>query len=158
MAHKTLVNGTAYDTKGGKCLVGGTGYDVKKGRTLVGGTGYDVSFAPPVFTVKIKGSGYDSYSYVTIDGTDYTNKSYEQSTFELEEGTIVTCTVKTSNPRRYTAKVTLNGTVVARSSTTTSAAVTVTYEYVVKANATITLSYTSSGSTKRYGTISIVEE
>jgi hypothetical protein len=45
MAHKTLVGGTAYDTKGGKCLVGGTGYGIKKGRTLVGGTGYDISFA-----------------------------------------------------------------------------------------------------------------
>ena len=157
MAHKTLIGGTAYDTKGGKCLVGGTGYSIKKGRTLVGGTGYDVSFAAPVFTVQIKGLGYDSLSYVTIDGTNYTNKSYEQSTFELEEGTIVTCTVKTSNPSRYTAKVTLNGTVVARSSATAHSAVTVTYEYVVKANATITLSYTRSGSTKQYGTISITE-
>lgn len=51
-AHKTLVNGTAYDVKGGKCLVGGTSYDIKKGKTLIGGTGYDITFAPsydPVF-------------------------------------------------------------------------------------------------------------
>jgi hypothetical protein len=50
--HKTLVNGTVYEVKGGKCLVNGTGYDIKKGRTLIGGTGYDISFAPsydPVF-------------------------------------------------------------------------------------------------------------
>ena len=46
-AHKTLINGTAYTVKGGKCLVGGTGYDIKKGRTLIGGTGYDITFAPP---------------------------------------------------------------------------------------------------------------
>lgn len=46
MAHKTLVNGTAYEVKGGKCLVGGTSYDIKKGRTLIGGTGYDITFAP----------------------------------------------------------------------------------------------------------------
>lgn len=52
MSHKTLVNGTAYEVKGGKCLVNGTGYDIKKGRTLIGGTGYDITFAPtydPVF-------------------------------------------------------------------------------------------------------------
>ena len=51
-AHKTLVNGTLYEVKGGKCLVNGTGYSVKKGRTLIGGTGYDIAFAPsydPVF-------------------------------------------------------------------------------------------------------------
>lgn len=51
-AHKTLINGTAYTVKGGKCLVGGTSYDIKKGRTLIGGTGYDITFAPsydPVF-------------------------------------------------------------------------------------------------------------
>lgn len=50
--HKTLVNGTIYEVKGGKCLVNGTGYDIKKGRTLIGGTGYDITFAPsydPVF-------------------------------------------------------------------------------------------------------------
>lgn len=50
--HKTLVNGTAYEVKGGKCLVNGTSYDIKKGRTLIGGTGYDITFAPsydPVF-------------------------------------------------------------------------------------------------------------
>ena len=47
MAHKTLVNGTVYEVKGGKCLVNGTSYDIKKGRTLIGGTGYDITFAPP---------------------------------------------------------------------------------------------------------------
>ena len=47
MVHKTLVNGTAYEVKGGKCLVNGTSYDIKKGRTLIGGTGYDITFAPP---------------------------------------------------------------------------------------------------------------
>lgn len=50
--HKTLVNGTVYEVKGGKCLVNGTSYDIKKGRTLIGGTGYDITFKPsydPVF-------------------------------------------------------------------------------------------------------------
>ena len=44
MAHKTLINGTVYEVKGGKCLVGGTSYDIKKGRTLIGGTGWDIKF------------------------------------------------------------------------------------------------------------------
>lgn len=44
--HKTLVNGTAYEVKGGKCLVNGTVYSIKNGRTLIGGTGYDITFAP----------------------------------------------------------------------------------------------------------------
>ena len=50
MAHKELIGGTAYDTKGGRCLVNGTGYSIKKGRTLIGGTGYDINFltADPV--------------------------------------------------------------------------------------------------------------
>lgn len=45
MAHKTRVNGTIYEVKGGKCLVNGTSYDIKKGRTLIGGTGYDIKFS-----------------------------------------------------------------------------------------------------------------
>ena len=52
MAHKTLVNGTVYEVKGGKCLINGTGYDIQKGKTLIGGTGYDITFAQqydPVF-------------------------------------------------------------------------------------------------------------
>ena len=52
MAHKTLVNGTAYEVKGGKCLVNGTSYAIKKGRTLIGGTGYDITFGPPPMPVK----------------------------------------------------------------------------------------------------------
>ena len=48
MAHKTLVNGTAHEVKGGKCLVGGTSYDIKKGRTLINGTGYDIVFSSAV--------------------------------------------------------------------------------------------------------------
>ena len=52
MSHKTIVNGTIYDVKGGKCLVNGTVYSIKKGRTLIGGTGYDITFAPPLMLVK----------------------------------------------------------------------------------------------------------
>lgn len=46
--HKTLVGGTAYEVKGGKCLVNGTVYNIKKGRTLIAGTGYDINFEPDV--------------------------------------------------------------------------------------------------------------
>lgn len=51
-AHKTLINGTSYTVKGGKCMVNGTVYNIKKGRTLINGTGYDITFKPsydPVF-------------------------------------------------------------------------------------------------------------
>lgn len=52
MTHKTLINGTAYTVKSGKCMVGGTVYNILKGRTLIDGTGYDITFKPsydPVF-------------------------------------------------------------------------------------------------------------
>lgn len=42
-AHKTLINGTAYTVKGGKCMVGGTVYNILKGRTLIDGTGWDIT-------------------------------------------------------------------------------------------------------------------
>lgn len=41
--HKTLVNGTVYTVKGGKCMVGGTVYNILKGRTLIDGTGWDIA-------------------------------------------------------------------------------------------------------------------
>ena len=43
-AHKTLVGGTAYTVKGGKCMVNGTMYNILKGRTLIDGTGWDITF------------------------------------------------------------------------------------------------------------------
>lgn len=42
--HKTLINGTAYEVKGGKCMVNGTVYNILKGRTLIDGTGWDITF------------------------------------------------------------------------------------------------------------------
>lgn len=42
-AHKTLVGGTAYTVKGGKCMVNGTVYNILKGRTLIDGTGWDIT-------------------------------------------------------------------------------------------------------------------
>ena len=64
MAHKTLVNGTAYEVKGGKCLVNGTVYSIKKGRTLIGGTGYDITFQS-VVTIPVKGD----LITMNLDGT-----------------------------------------------------------------------------------------
>ena len=45
MAHKVLINGTAYEVKPSPVLIDGTKYQIGGGRTLVGGTGYDISFA-----------------------------------------------------------------------------------------------------------------
>jgi hypothetical protein len=66
MAHKTLVNGTAYEVSGGKTMVDGTGYDIKGGRTLVDGTGYDVRVKSDDFILFENGtfaSGVTSTSY-----------------------------------------------------------------------------------------------
>ena len=56
MAHTTLVDGVAYEIKGGRTLVGGVGYAITKGRTLVNGVGYDVSFAPAAALPTFDGS------------------------------------------------------------------------------------------------------
>lgn len=63
MSHKSLINGTAYEVKGGKCLVNGTSYSIKKGRTLIGGTGYDIAFKPPM---PVKGD----LITMNLDGTE----------------------------------------------------------------------------------------
>ena len=42
--HKTIIGGTAYEVKGGKCMVNGTVYNILKGRTLIDGTGWDITF------------------------------------------------------------------------------------------------------------------
>ena len=74
-AHKTLVNGTAYTVKGGKCMVNGTVYNILKGRTLIGGTGYDITFAPPfprkgdLITMNLDGTDRLYRVLKIVDGT-----------------------------------------------------------------------------------------
>lgn len=63
MSHKSLINGTAYEVKGGKCRVNGTSYEIKKGRTLINGTGYDITFKSPM---PVKGD----LITMNLDGTE----------------------------------------------------------------------------------------
>lgn len=51
MAHKTLIDGTAYAVKGGRELIAGTGYAKKQGKTLIDGTEHAISFGIPLSTI-----------------------------------------------------------------------------------------------------------
>lgn len=51
MAHKTIINGTAYAVKGGRDLIAGTGYAKKQGKTLIDGTEHAISFGIPLSTI-----------------------------------------------------------------------------------------------------------
>ena len=63
--HKTLVGGTAYTVKGGKCMVNGTVYNILKGRTLIDGTGWDITLPAPL-VMPVKGD----LITMNLDGTD----------------------------------------------------------------------------------------
>lgn len=65
-AHKTLINGTAYEVKGGKCMVNGTVYNILKGRTLIGGTGYDITF--PSAGTKLSALGVGQSVFTNVSG------------------------------------------------------------------------------------------
>lgn len=110
-AHKTLVGGTAYTVKGGKCMVGGTVYSIKKGRTLIGGTGYDVTFDRKL-KVTITGTGDATYAWVEINGVRYTGPA----TVEVDKQTVITCYAKTSYPMTNSG-IFINNTLVAATST-----------------------------------------
>ena len=51
MAHKTLIDGTAYAVKGGRDLIAGTGYAKKQGKTLIDGTEHAISFGIHLNTI-----------------------------------------------------------------------------------------------------------
>ena len=51
MAHKTLINGTAYTVTGGRELIAGPGYANKQGKTLIDGTEHAISFGIPLNTI-----------------------------------------------------------------------------------------------------------
>lgn len=79
--HKTLINGTAYEVKGGKCMVNGTVYNILKGRTLIDGTGYDITFEEAigktwVLNGVLSGSVDKSANFQSSDGTSYVRIKY----------------------------------------------------------------------------------
>ena len=81
MNHKTIIDGTVYDVKGGKCLINGTAYSIKKGRTLIGGTGYDVTFEEPASKSWYLNEGLSGTVDATVifkssDGTSYVRIKY----------------------------------------------------------------------------------
>lgn len=76
MAHKTLINGTAYEIDGGKTLVNGTAYEVDKGKTLVGGTAYEVSFEPPDTKLIVNSDLYTASNGEYISASDNPRIAY----------------------------------------------------------------------------------
>lgn len=135
MAHKTLIDGTAYEVKGGRCLVDGTVYGIQKGRTLVDGTAFDVSFvgAPiPVTITVVAGIATVIGTYVLINGVKYYDSD---ATTEVLVGDVITfCIVARAiagNAQRATLKI--NGDVVASVSSTNNLA-TKEYEWTVPEN------------------------
>lgn len=99
--HKSLVDGTSYDMKSGKCLVDGTGYTIKKGRTLIDGTGYAIKLLDTV-TVQLTGEvvvyASEKSSTVMIGGTEYE----QNGAYEIERGTEILCKVVFSTNSRIT--------------------------------------------------------
>lgn len=53
MAHKTTIDGTAYEIIGGRTLIDDTAYSIASGKTLVDGTVYEVGFDNGMRTVTI---------------------------------------------------------------------------------------------------------
>lgn len=79
MAHKTLVDGTAYEITGGKTLVGGTAYSIAGGKTMVDGTVYDISFGHPLITFNLNLNSLGVPAYQAEEGmtwTEFVNSKY----------------------------------------------------------------------------------
>ena len=91
--NKTLIDGTEYDIKAGKCLVGSTTYVVKKGRTLIGGTAYEISFRPDICMLIIKGTAEGSATGA-VTPTEHKDEplryAYSDGTYQLTPGTSIT--------------------------------------------------------------------
>lgn len=123
MASKTLINGTAYEIKGGKTLVGGTAYEIESGKTLVGGTAYEIGFVEKrmIDIVHIAG-GSSSYYYhvdITIDGVSYDTLTFsfestkpDDISVEMPVGAIIYVRIYNRAVMK-TGTITVNGTVVA---------------------------------------------
>ena len=84
MAHKTLVNSTAYEISGGKTLVEGTSYSVKNGKVLIGGSAYDISFLLPPAALNLWNG---TESSVTVSCSKAVHKENKKTKLCSREGT-----------------------------------------------------------------------
>lgn len=98
MAHKTMINGTAYKISGGKTLVNGTAYKIKGGKTLVNGTAYNISLVNETRNLTITGNGFDIFqlAYYKIGNTAYYPNG-EITTYMLPKGTVITLVIVANN-------------------------------------------------------------
>lgn len=142
MAHKTLINGTAYEISGGKTLVGGTAYGIKNGKTLVGGTAYEVGFDDGMRTVTVNQVNTACAELGNIPGQ---GSSASSGTYEVPVGTELDCWVMCDGSGN--AKVVLNGVEVYSTSSMGS------YYHTVTKNTTVTVDTVNDN-----GVITITEE
>lgn len=126
--HRTIMDGTVYEIKGGKTLIDGTAYSIDKGKTLIDGTAYEVGFAEMV-TITLTGT---TYAYVEYNGTQYK----APATFEVAVGDQI---YLQTNPAPRGGYIYLNGTQVATGSGSAQ------YSYTVTCDATIETKQNNSG-------------
>ena len=130
MAHKTLINGTAYEISGGRTIVNGTGYSIDKGKTLVGGTAYEVGFGVPATVTFVDHRDNQTYNAsiakVVINGVTYDGSS--KTTINVKVGDVIECYVNGSR----SGYIQVNGVQVMTSDV-------MTYEYIVTTNCTVSV-------------------
>lgn len=91
MAHKTKINGTAYEVTGGRTKINGTAYEIVGGKTKVNGTAYDISFGPPLITFYVSNNGRVT-TWQAEEGMtwgDFLNSSYSAGHRYTIDGTFV---------------------------------------------------------------------
>lgn len=149
MAHKTLIDGTAYEIDGGKAMVDGTVYEIDHGTTLVDGTAYEVGVAKMV-TVKLIASGSkNGYAWTIIDGVRY--EGTEEVAVPI--GTVITCYAKISTSivgKWYEPPcfISVNGTLMVGTENYT----TISYAFTVNTDTVISM-LTKTGDTDDRGTV-----
>ena len=151
--NKTLIDGTEYDIKAGKCLVGSTTYVMKKGRTLIGGTAYEISFKPSEYTITMTGSG----GKIIYNGVEQT----ETFTVAAGESITIMATAFTTNGKfPQQAIIQLNGTTVSsKTAWEISETVTATYTYTPEQDTSIirSVKYYDDGRLRSYSTTIKIE-
>ena len=126
MAHKTLIDGTAYNIKGGRDLIGGTGYAKKSGKVLIDGTVYAIEFVKKLRITIVNAIDSSNMSGSVI----YNGKAHTSGTLEVEQGETVTIALRNDGGNGW-CFVGVNGNDAASGSSH------VEYTYTVTKNASI---------------------
>ena len=139
MTSKTLIDGTAYEIKGGKTLIDNTVYEIKVGRTLVDNTVHEIGFAERRLLIIDSRSSYAEKIIITVGNTGYNGSVSAELNVPI--GTVVSIEVPKSSSTYLERGLFRNGVLIDKGAEDINYSFTIEKDTLIMVNSMMSLTY-----------------